>query len=130
MFGVQFAVSAGRCTRGTYFQLLKLDDKLSTETNCDYVLVIDTEGLRAPELSDQDTQQHDNELATLVIGLASVTIINIFGEVSADIDDILQTTVHAFIRMKKVSLNQVVSLLNIMLLMFLPAKQMKADNDS
>ena len=101
LFGVRFAVSAGRCTRGAYFQLLKLDDKLSTETKCDYVLVIDTEGLCAPELSDQDTQQHDNELATLVIGLASVTIINIFGEVPADIDDILQTTVHAFIRMKK-----------------------------
>ena len=105
LFGVRFAVSAGRCTRGAYFQLLKLDDKLSTETKCDYVLVIDTEGLRAPELSDQDTQQHDNELAALVIGLASVTIINIFGEVPADIDDILQTTVHAFIRMKKVELN-------------------------
>ena len=104
-FGVQFAVSAGRCTRGAYFQLLKLDDNLSTETKCDYVLVIDTEGLRAPELSDQDTQQHDNELATLVIGLASVTIINIFGEVPPDIDDILQTTVHAFIRMKNVELN-------------------------
>ena len=100
LFGVRFAVSAGRCTRGAYFQLLKLDDKLSTEAKCDYVLVIATEGLRAPELSDQDTQQHDNELAALVIGLASVTIINIFGEVPADNDDILQTTVHAFIRMK------------------------------
>ena len=105
LFGVRLAVSAGRCTRGAYFQLLKLDATLSTEAKCDYVLVIDTEGLRAPELSDQDTQQHDNELATLVIGLASVTIINIFGEVPADIDDILQTTVHAFIRMKEVELN-------------------------
>ena len=105
LFGVRFAVSAGQCTRGAYFQLLKLDDKLSTETKCDYVLVIDTEGLRAPELSDQDTQQHDNELAALVIGLASVTIINIFGEVPADIDGILQTTVHAFICMKNVELN-------------------------
>ena len=104
LFGVRFPVSAGRCTRGAYFQLLKLDDKLSTETKCDYVLVIDTEGLRAPELSDQDTQQHDNELAALVIGLASVTIINIFGEVPADINGILQTTVHALKRMKKVEL--------------------------
>ena len=104
LFGVRFAVSAGRCTRGAYIQLLKLDATLSTKTKCDYILVIDTEGLRAPELSDQDTQQHDNELAPLVIGLASVTIINIFGEVPADIDDILQTTVHAFIRMKNVEL--------------------------
>ena len=104
LFGVRFAVSAGRCTRGAYFQLLKLDENLCCNSGCNFVLVIDTEGLRAPELSDQDTQQHDNELAALVIGLAGVTIINIFGEVPADIDDILQTTVHAFIRMTNVEL--------------------------
>ena len=101
LFGVHFAVSAGRCTRGAYFQLLKLDPELSRET---YMLVIDTEGLRAPEFNLQDSQQHDNELATLVIGLAGVTIINIFGEVPADISDILQTTVHAFIRMKELKI--------------------------
>ena len=101
LFGVRFSVSAGRCTRGAYFQLMKLN---SSKADCDYMLIIDTEGLRAPELDSQHTQQHDNELATLVIGLADVTIINIFGEVPADINDILQTSVHAFIRMKQVDL--------------------------
>ena len=103
LFGVRFAVSAGRCTRGAYFQLMKLNTKCGGAKS-DYMLVIDTEGLRAPELDSQHTQQHDNELATLVIGLAGATIINIFGEVPADINDILQTSVHAFLRMKQVDL--------------------------
>ena len=102
MFGVHFAVSAGRCTRGAYFQLMGLK---SHATKChEYMLIIDTEGLRAPELDSQHTQQHDNELATLVVGLADVSIINIFGEVPTDIKDILGTVVHAIIRMKQVDL--------------------------
>ena len=101
-FGLQFNVSAGRCTRGAYMQLLKLDEALLTKTKCKYILVVDTEGLRAPELDPLKTQKHDNELATFVIGLANMTLINIYGEVPGDMDDILQTSVHAFLRMKEV----------------------------
>jgi len=43
-------------------------------------------------------------LATFVIGLANVTLINIFGETPGDMDDILQSTVHAFIRLNHVGL--------------------------
>ena len=104
LFGVRFAVGGGRCTRGAYLQLMKLNSTASSEFKCDYMLIIDTEGLKALELDPQDTQQHDNELATLVIGLADMTIINIQGEVPADISEILQTSVHAFLRMKEVEL--------------------------
>ena len=102
MFGLQFNVSAGRCTRGAFLQLLPL----SNRRHCDYVLIVDTEGLRAPELSSnsEESNKHDNELATFVIGLADVTIINILGEAPGDLSDILQTAVHAFIRMKKVDM--------------------------
>ena len=101
-FGLQFNVSAGRCTRGAFMQLLSLDEELRTRTKCSYVLIVDTEGLRAPELDPQKTQKHDNELATFVIGLANMTLINIYGEVPGDMDDILQTSVHAFLRMTQV----------------------------
>ena len=104
-FGLQFNVGAGRCTRGAFMQLLSLSDELRRETNCDYVLVVDTEGLRAPELDAQKTQKHDNELATFVIGIANETMINIYGETPGDMDDILQTAVHAFLRMKTVNLS-------------------------
>ena len=104
-FGLQFNVSAGRCTRGAFMQLLPISEELHKDVKCKYILVIDTEGLRAPELDSQKTQTHDNELATFVIGLADVTLINIFGESPGDMDDILQTAVHAFIRMATVDLN-------------------------
>ncbi len=101
-FGLQFNVSAGRCTRGAFMQLLPLDEDLRTKTKCSYVIIVDTEGLRAPELDPTKTRNHDNELATFVIGLANMTLINIYGEVPGDIDDILQISVHAFLRMSRV----------------------------
>ena len=105
LFGLQFKVSAGRCTRGVFIQLLQVDNSLKDELHCDFILTVDTEGIRAPELLNQDLEQHDNELATFVVGLADFTIVNIFGETPADLSDVLQTVLHAFIRMKKVEKN-------------------------
>ena len=106
MFGLQFNVSAGRCTRGAFMQLLPVGNSgVLSQKFCDYVLIVDTEGLRAPELSSNESVLHDNQLATFVIGLADVAIINIYGEAPGDLNDILQTAVHAFIRMKNVSVN-------------------------
>ena len=103
MFGLCFNVSAGRCTRGAYIQLLPLSNSLREKIDCDYMLIVDTEGLRAPELQSEGVK-HDNELATFVIGLADATIVNIFGETPGDLDDILQTSLHAFIRMRKIEI--------------------------
>ena len=104
LFGVQFAVSAGRCTRGAFMQLLPVHSSLQKKCGFQYVLIIDAEGLRAPELDAQQMQKHDDELATFVIGMANLTIINIKGEITGDMDDILQTFIHAFLRMKEVKL--------------------------
>lgn len=105
MFGLRFRASAGRCTQGAFIQLLTLDSALKGAFNCDYLVIIDTEGLRAPELSSEVLEKHDNEIATFVIGIGDFTIINIYGETPSDISDILQTVIHAFIRMKEVSKN-------------------------
>ncbi|XP_066507654.1 interferon-induced very large GTPase 1-like [Hoplias malabaricus] len=102
MFGLQFAVSAGRCTKGAFMQLVKVS---KIKLNFDYILVVDTEGLRALELTGISTRHHDNELATFVVGLGNTTIINIMGENPADMQDILQIVVQAFLRMKKVKLS-------------------------
>ncbi|XP_026120546.1 interferon-induced very large GTPase 1-like [Carassius auratus] len=105
MFGLEFAVSAGRCTRGAFMQLVRVSDGMKTQMNTEYILVVDTEGLRALELAGKSTRGHDNELATFVVGLGNLTLINIFGETPAEIKDILQIVVQAFMRMKKVRLN-------------------------
>ncbi|MGH0167888.1 UNVERIFIED_CONTAM: hypothetical protein FKN15_056586 [Acipenser sinensis] len=103
MFGVQFSVSSGRCTRGDFMLLIRIKEDLKEELNCDFILVIDTEGLKSPELAQlEDSYEHDNELATLVIGLSDITIINIAMENSTEMKDILQIVVHAFLRMDKV----------------------------
>ncbi|KAK9962787.1 hypothetical protein ABG768_008139 [Culter alburnus] len=105
MFGLQFAVSAGRCTRGAFMQLVRVSDEMKSQMNFDYILVVDTEGLRALELAGRSTRHHDNELATFVEGLGNLTLINIFGENPSEMQDILQIVVQAFLRMKKVRLN-------------------------
>ncbi|VDI12735.1 Hypothetical predicted protein [Mytilus galloprovincialis] len=96
MFGLEFPVSAGRCTRGVLAQLVRVEKGILPFA---YVLVIDTEGLRAPELADKK-HSHDNELATFVLGLGNITIINIKGENTAEMEDVLQIAVHAFLRLK------------------------------
>ncbi|MXQ98444.1 hypothetical protein E5288_WYG010518 [Bos mutus] len=104
LFGLQFTVSAGRCTRGAYMQLLKVEETFTAELGFDFVLVVDTEGLRAPELSNK-SQNHDNELATFVIGLGNLTLINIMGGNPSEMQDIRQIVIQAFLRMKQVKIS-------------------------
>ncbi|XP_033933422.1 up-regulator of cell proliferation-like [Pseudochaenichthys georgianus] len=103
MFGVQFSVSSGRCTRGAYMLFLRVSDDMQDQLNCDFIVLIDTEGLKAPQLSQlEDSYEHDNQLATFVIGLSDVTIINVASENSTEMKDILQIAIHAFLRMKQI----------------------------
>ncbi|XP_040296046.1 up-regulator of cell proliferation-like [Bufo bufo] len=103
MFGLQFPVASGRCTRGAFMTLIKVKETFLEELGCDFIMVIDTEGLKAPELASLvDSYEHDNELATLVVGLSDITIINISMENSSEMKDILQIVVHAFLRMSKI----------------------------
>ncbi|XP_063286850.1 up-regulator of cell proliferation-like [Pelobates fuscus] len=103
MFGLQFPVASGRCTRGAYMTFIKVEGDFLEELGCDFILVIDTEGLKAPELASlEGSYEHDNELATLVIGLSDITIINMAMENTAEMKDILQIVVHAFLRMKAI----------------------------
>ncbi|KAM4602966.1 up-regulator of cell proliferation-like [Polymixia lowei] len=103
MFGVQFPVSSGRCTRGAFMLFLRIGEDMQRDLNCDFILLIDTEGLKSSDLAQQDdSYEHDNQLATLVIGLSDVTIINIAMENSTEMKDVLQIAAHAFLRMKEV----------------------------
>ncbi|XP_066109909.1 interferon-induced very large GTPase 1-like [Saccopteryx bilineata] len=104
MFGLQFSFSAGRCTRGAYMQLLKVEETFTEELGFDFVLVVDTEGLQASELINKAWNK-ENELATFVIGLGNLTLINIFGKDLSEIQDILQIAIHAFLRIKQLNIS-------------------------
>ncbi|KAJ8355057.1 hypothetical protein AAFF_G00104080, partial [Aldrovandia affinis] len=105
MFGLRFAVSAGRCTKGAFMQLLEVDEEMRANLQFDFVLVVDTEGLRSPELSSEAILSHDNQLATFIIGVGNMTLINIMGENPCEMQDILQICVQAFMRMTSVRIN-------------------------
>ncbi|XP_066170671.1 interferon-induced very large GTPase 1-like [Sylvia atricapilla] len=105
MFGLQFNVSAGRCTRGAFMQLIPVGQELQQDLGFDFVLVVDTEGLRSIEMANKQSLKHDNELATFVIGVGNMTVINVFGENPSEMQDVLQIAVQAFLRMKKVNLS-------------------------
>ncbi|XP_074854412.1 up-regulator of cell proliferation-like [Carettochelys insculpta] len=103
MFRLQFAVSSGRYTRGAFMSLIKVAENFQQELGCDFLLVIDTESLKASELGKlEDSYEHDNELATLVIGLSDIAIITMPMEKVTETKDILQIVVHAFLRVKEI----------------------------
>ncbi|CAC5363064.1 unnamed protein product [Mytilus coruscus] len=91
MFGLQFAVNPKRCTRGVLMQLVPVDDNFPFE----WVLVIYTEGVRTLELGHHENKQN-NELATFVIGLGDIVVVNIKGEYTDKVNYVLQISVHAF----------------------------------
>ena len=97
VFGLDFPVSSGRCTRGAYMQLVKVKASLKETLRCDYVAVIDSEGLMSRSRStDSD---YDNELSTFIIGLSDLTLVIIKGE-GNEMQDILPLAILVFLRMK------------------------------
>lgn len=108
MFGSQFAVGSGRCTRGACMHLVKVCSDAVRKYNVDYVLVIDTEGLFSTSTNMVEFEERDRkerELSTFVIGLSNVTLVNILGENLTYLKDILPISVHAFLRMELAGLN-------------------------
>ncbi|XP_060592327.1 interferon-induced very large GTPase 1-like [Ruditapes philippinarum] len=101
MFGSNFSSRSGRCTRGIHVQLIPMKGTHFGETSevFSYVLIVDTEGLRSPELSNVQ-HEHDNELATVITGVGDITMLNIMGENPSEMRDVLQVVVHAFLRLK------------------------------
>jgi ribosome biogenesis GTPase A len=102
MFSCKFAVSVGRCTRGLFMRLLFLEESLRKRLNFDAILLIDTEGLGAPEKQNElDAEKKDRLLATFVMGVSHLTIVNVLGEYMRDLTEILQIAIVAIARLEK-----------------------------
>ncbi|XP_071128194.1 interferon-induced very large GTPase 1-like isoform X2 [Mytilus edulis] len=101
MFGLNFTVTAGRCTRGMYVQLV---DGINRNVPSDIIIVVDTEGLTGPEFPYVKAI-HDNELATFIVGMSDMTIVNIKGENTMEITNVLQPVVKAILNLKKANTN-------------------------
>ncbi|KAL3891105.1 hypothetical protein ACJMK2_003368 [Sinanodonta woodiana] len=105
MFGCQFPVGAGRCTRGVHLQMLKVHNIPANTHKVDYILLVDTEGVRSQDISDDIRRRRDNELTTFVVGLGHKTIINLKGENTSFLTEVLPIAVRAFLRMDSVGLD-------------------------
>ena len=95
-FGLNFPVSSGRCTRGAYMQLVKVDEALKKNLKCNYLAVIDSEGLMSR--TRMGNSDFDNELSTFIIGLSDLTLVVIKGE-GSEMYDVLPLAIHVFLRM-------------------------------
>ncbi|CAF4381028.1 unnamed protein product, partial [Didymodactylos carnosus] len=93
MFGVRLRASTGQCTRGINIQLLKSEER----DEYDYVLLLDTEGLRAPECKDVEySEWKDNRMATFAVLPADATIILVNGEQDGALKDVLSIVALAY----------------------------------
>ncbi|CAG8653707.1 2834_t:CDS:2, partial [Racocetra fulgida] len=106
LFACKFAVSVGRCTRGLFMRLLFLDKDLSDQLDVDAFILIDTEGLGAPEKMDEiESEKKDRMLATFAMGISNLTILNVLGETMNELTEILQIAIVTMARLEKVGMS-------------------------
>lgn len=93
MFGTKFRCGDGMCTRGINMQLCR--SKYSS--SYDYVIVLDTEGLRAPEFAGlKFSDNRDNKMATMSIIPSDTTIMMTVGDDDSAVKDILPIVLRAY----------------------------------
>jgi len=90
LFGCGFAVAAGRCTRGLYCSLAECHGKT--------LLLLDTEGLMSLEAEGGDV--FDAQLALMAMACSHLVIINHKGELSRQLQDLLEVCLFAMQHLK------------------------------
>ncbi|XP_071768239.2 interferon-induced very large GTPase 1 [Centroberyx gerrardi] len=101
LFGVKFPRGRRRSTRGVYMLALCLPDDLRKDMECDFLLLIDVEGLCSPPLDKtSNTLVNDNEMATVATGLSDVLMQNIASYGDTEFETDLIVIVNALLRTK------------------------------
>ena len=99
-FGCKFLTSAGRCTRGIYGSLSKLDRPVNLSQS---FLILDTEGLDAIErenIKDTSMIHFDRTMVLFCLAVSQVVIINIKGDIGSEVQNLLQICAHSLDRLK------------------------------
>ena len=90
MFGCDFSVSDGRCTRGIYGSFIKATGESANEF--DYLLVLDTEGLQS---IDQSDPEYDRKIILFVFGVSNIVILNTKDQITEDFKTTLEVCVNS-----------------------------------
>lgn len=101
LFGVNFPKWRQRRIKGGYMLLLSLPENIRVELDCEFLMLIGTEGLNSPHARQEEgSLLHDNELATFVSALSDVTLVDLPREEQAGTGNNLQIAVSALLRTK------------------------------
>ncbi|XP_062275554.1 interferon-induced very large GTPase 1 [Scomber scombrus] len=104
LFGVKFP-DRRRSARGVYMVILCLPDNLRKDMECDFLLLIDVEGLCSMPLNgNRNTQICDNEMATVAVGLSDVLLQNISSHAGSEFETNFTVVVNALLRIKECGL--------------------------
>lgn len=95
LFSVMFPV--GRSTKGIYMLILSVPDNLKVDMGCDFLLLIDVEGLS----SDENTNTSDHELATVAAGLSDILLLSIPPHASDELESNLALIANALLCVKE-----------------------------
>ncbi|KAL3312048.1 Up-regulator of cell proliferation [Cichlidogyrus casuarinus] len=103
MFGESFKTGLGKCTEGIHATLLTLDSGMRKILNYTHILVLDVEGLQSTEKREEndanDFDRQDNELATAVVCMSDLCLINFRGESVTALEGTLEICMFAIARM-------------------------------
>ena len=88
MFGCDFSVSDGRCTRGIYGSFIRATGESANEF--DYFLVLDTEGLQSIEKGDRE---YDRKLILFAFAVSNIVILNTKDQITEDFKATLEICV-------------------------------------
>ncbi|CAG8763591.1 18900_t:CDS:2, partial [Racocetra fulgida] len=85
-----------------FMRLLFLEKDLSDHLGVDAFVLIDTEGLGAPEkMNEPESEKKDRMLATFAMGISNLTILNVLGESTRDLTEILQIAIVTIARLEE-----------------------------
>ncbi|KAK5868655.1 hypothetical protein PBY51_009649 [Eleginops maclovinus] len=103
LFKATFPEGRKRSTKGLYMAALHLPDRLRKEMECDFLLLIDVEGLCSVSLDNKRNLLIDNEMATVAAGLSDVLLQNISSNVGTEYETYITVIVNALLRIKECS---------------------------
>ena len=98
-FGCKFVTSAGRCTKGVYGSLFQMKHIVN---NSKVLLILDTEGSDSMERgsSEKSTIKFDRILALFCLAVSQLVIINVKGDIGAELKRLLQACAYSLNRLR------------------------------
>jgi GTPase Era involved in 16S rRNA processing len=92
LFGCDFSVSEGRCTRGLYGTYFRLSNSQNNDNSA--IFVIDTEGIFAimneKDKNEKERIKFDSKLVLFCLAVSDLTIINVRGNIDKNTEIMLK----------------------------------------